>query len=82
MSSIAYVTFDLTHKLQSSPKTDRVTLMEITDIITEMFDEMFDSEEDDMNEDIRLGLAIDPDLALRKDGKFYRVRRNNRQYED
>jgi hypothetical protein len=56
--------------------------MEITDIITDMFDEMFDSEEDDMNEDIRLGLAIDPDLALRKDGKFYRVRRSNRQYED
>ena len=56
--------------------------MEITDIITDMFDEMFDSEEDDMDEDIRLGLAIDPDLALRKDGKFYRVRRNNRQYED
>lgn len=56
--------------------------MEITDIITEMFDEMFDSEEDDMDEDIYLGLAIDPDLALRKDGKFYRVRRNNRQYED
>ena len=78
MSSIAYVTFDLTHKLRSSPKTDRVTLMEITDIITDMFD----SEEDDMDEDIRLGLAIDPDLALRKDGKFYRVRRNNRQYED
>ena len=82
MSSIAYVTFDLTHKLRSSPKTDRVTLMEITDIITDMFDEMFDSEEDDMNEDICLGLAIDPDLALRNDGKFYRVRRNNRQYED
>lgn len=82
MSSIAYVTFDLATKLQSPPKTDRVTLMEITDIITEMFDEMFDSEEDDMNEDIRLGLAIDPDLALRKDGKFYRVRRSNRQYED
>ena len=78
MSSIAYVTFDLTHKLRSSPKTDRVTLMEITDIITDMFD----SEEDDMDEDIRLGLAIDPDLALRNDGKFYRVRRNNRQYED
>jgi hypothetical protein len=76
------VTFDLAIKLQSPPKTDRVTLMEITDIITEMFDEMFDSEEDDMNEDIRLGLAIDPDLALRKDGKFYRVRRSNRQYED
>ena len=56
--------------------------MEITDIITDMFDEMFDSEEDDMDEDIRLGLAIDPDLALRKDGKFYRVRRSNRQYED
>ena len=52
--------------------------MEITDIITDMFD----SEEDDMDEDIRLGLAIDPDLALRNDGKFYRVRRNNRQYED
>jgi hypothetical protein len=82
MSSIAYVTFDLAIKLQSPPKTDRVTLMEITDIITDMFDEMFDSEEDDMNEDIRLGLAIDPDLALRKDGKFYRVRRSNRQYED
>jgi hypothetical protein len=82
MSSISYVTFDLAIKLQSPPKTDRVTLMEITDIITEMFDEMFDSEEDDMNEDIRLGLAIDPDLALRKDGKFYRVRRSNRQYED
>ena len=82
MSSIAYVTFDLTYKLQPSPNTDRVTLMEITDIITEMFDEMFDSEEDDMDEDIYLGLAIDPDLALRKDGKFYRVRRNNRQYED
>ena len=76
------MTFDLAIKLQSPPKTDRVTLMEITDIITEMFDEMFDSEEDDMNEDIRLGLAIDPDLALRKDGKFYRVRRSNRQYED
>ena len=72
------MTFDLTHKLRSSPKTDRVTLMEITDIITDMFD----SEEDDMDEDIRLGLAIDPDLALRNDGKFYRVRRNNRQYED
>ena len=82
MSSISDVTFDLAIKLQSPPKTDRVTLMEITDIITEMFDEMFDSEEDDMNEDIRLGLAIDPDLALRKDGKFYRVRRSNRQYED
>ena len=68
--------------MRSSPETDRVTLMEITDIITNMFDEMFDSEEDDMNEDIRLGLAIDPDLALRKDGKFYRVRRSNRQYED
>ena len=76
------MTFDLTHKLRSSPNTDRVTLMEITDIITDMFDEMFDSEEDDMDEDIRLGLAIDPDLALRNDGKFYRVRRNNRQYED
>jgi len=82
MSSISYVTFDLAIKLQSPPKTDRVTLMEITDIITAMLDEMFDSEEDDMNEDIRLGLAIDPDLALRKDGKFYRVRRSNRQYED